>query len=70
MLTKDKMICFVYLYSLELIHKDIFNIKCIVFFFQTETQTTKNDVAIVEQGLSSRNNFPKGLRGGGPCFDW
>ncbi len=36
---------------------------CFVLLFQIEK-------SINENGLSSRDNFPKGLRGGGPCFDW
>ncbi len=30
----------------------------------------KKETPIIENGLSTRNNFPKGLRGGGACFDW
>jgi hypothetical protein len=33
------------------------------FLFKIETINKEN-------GLPSRDNFPKGLRGGGPCFDW
>ncbi len=40
-------------------------------FFQIETQQSmKNDIPIVQNQLPSRDNFPKGLRGGGACYDW
>ncbi|CAF0908216.1 unnamed protein product [Adineta steineri] len=36
---------------------------------QMKIEAVKNDTSKVEQQLPSRNNFPKGLRGGGACFD-
>ncbi len=40
------------------------------FEFKIEKAIIKNETSLIANGLSTRNNFPKGLRGGGPCFDW
>jgi len=41
-----------------------------VLLFEIEKEIGNKEISINGNGLSSRDNFPKGLRGGGPCFDW
>ncbi|CAF2160582.1 unnamed protein product [Rotaria magnacalcarata] len=36
---------------------------------QALTKNTSKVGPIIQQPLQPRDNFPKGLRGGGPCFD-
>jgi len=40
------------------------------FLFEIGKEIINKEKEINENGLSSRDNFPKGLRGGGILFDW
>ena len=40
------------------------------YLFFVDTQQSEKSTSITREPLQSNNNFPKGLRGGGACFDW